>query len=68
MTQNLIRARRGSLFTRMERDGEYRRRLCQHPKAVGLVLEQARVFCGSSLDAVGDYLDCPRRIVEDMQP
>jgi len=51
---------------RLERDGEYRLRLVRHPRAVGLLREQAKMFHGDSLDAVGDAMDCPRRIVEDV--
>jgi hypothetical protein len=56
---------RSVTFKRLEYDREYRWRLVRHPKAVGLVHEQASMFSGVALDAVGDYLDCPRRIVEE---
>lgn len=55
-------------FKRMETDGEYRPRLLAHPRVYGLLYKNAQTFRGASLDAIGDFVDCSRRIVEDTRP
>jgi len=55
-------------FKRFETDREYRWRLYAHQDVAGLLLSQAQVSHGAALDAVGDVVDCPRRIVEEMRP
>jgi hypothetical protein len=55
-------------FKRMEFDVEYRARLLAHPRVYGLLYTNTKSFGGASLDAIGDFVDCPRRIVEDTRP
>jgi len=56
------------VFKRLETDREFRRRLLAHPKVTGLYYSQASTAYGATLDAIGDCVECQRRIVEESRP
>lgn len=57
--------RAGSIFRRLERDHEYRPRVVSRCPTY-LMRDQARFAGGTSLDMIGEMVDVPRRIVEDV--
>lgn len=63
---NLVRhlSQHSATYRRLETDREYRERLWASGKVTPHWAFEAREYCGTALDSVGDHLGVPRRIVE----